>query len=272
MKTFLPWISRAALTLGLMAGIAASLNAETRQINAQVQSVNGSATFQVPGEPPTPITVGVTIPAGAVIQTAPGVSLNIFMGYGTGVVRLDGNSILKINVLQVTETGSERVADTQLELVKGEMFGSVNKISKGSTYNVTLPDGVVDLRQSRFQIVHRGVDGVADNAGAPGSDRSLASTVRVLSGKAVFNHQGESHRFDGPGEFNPGSDGVAPLGSDAAQFIAQVTGDLKTGSPAKGPSEGGDNNQIFKKIASDTSRTLAVQQQEIALSPTTGSN
>ena len=266
MKTSVRWFPSLILSLATVCW-ATSASAETRSLSAQVQVVTGSATFRLPGEVPTPIQPGDTIPAGATINTAPGASVDVFMGRNTGVVRIAGNSTLQIKTLQATETGSEFVTDTELVLEKGELFGHVNKQSQASTYQVTLPDGVVELRQSRFQIIHRATENLGELAALKNAQGSMQSTVRMLSGQGLFSHSGSTLEFNGPGEFNPGSNAIQPLGSDAQQFIAQVfiTMDVKN----TGSSEGGEAAQAARTSKLASARNTLLQLQETPPVPVT---
>jgi hypothetical protein len=261
MKTSVRWfpslVALVAATLWV-----SSVSAGIRILSAQVQVVTGIATFQLPGEVPTPIQPGDTIPSGATLNTAPGASLDVFMGRNTGVVRLAGNSTLLIKTLNVTETGSELVTDTELVLQKGEIFGHVNKQSAASTYLVTVPDGVVELKQSRFQIIHRATENLGELAVLKNAQGLMQSTVRMLSGQGLFSHGGSTLQFNGPGECNPGSDAIQPLGSDAQQFIAQVFTTMDTKNT--GSSENSEAAQIARSSKLASARNTVVQLQETA--------
>lgn len=276
MKTSLVCWILGGLILSSPAWMCVSASAETRQLNAQVQGVTGAATYQLPGQPAVKIEPGTTIPQGATIQTSPGGSVDVFLGRNTGVLRLAESTSLTIKTLQVTETGSETVTDTQLVLQKGEFYGHVNKQSAASTYQVTLPDGVVDLKQTRFQIVNRGTEGVA---GTPSTGNALQSTVRVIMGQASFTHDGSSQQFNGPGEINPDSGVIIPLSSDSAQAIVQVfnTMDLKAPAATEVASVDDSSNKTKKsnsqnntRVVEVSARTLQPQVQELPLSPTVG--
>ncbi|MBI1842866.1 MAG: hypothetical protein HYR88_18660, partial [Verrucomicrobia bacterium] len=118
MKTLLVRSILGGLLLSSPLWWAGSAAAETHNINGQVTAVQGSATLSVPGQPETPLKPGADVPPGAVIHTSPGGSVDVFLGRNTGVIRVAENSALKVRALQVTDTGSETVTDTQLELQK----------------------------------------------------------------------------------------------------------------------------------------------------------
>lgn len=279
MKTSLVCWLLGGLILSSPAWMCSSASAETRQITAQVQGVTGAASYKLPGQPEVKIQPGTTIPAGATIQTAPGASVDVFLGRNTGVLRLAESTSLTIKTLQVTETGSETVTDTQLVLQKGEFFGHVNKQSPASTYQVTLPDGVVDLKQTRFQIVNRGTESVSDTAGNGSAGNALQSTVRVIMGQASFTHDGSSQQFNGPGEINPSSGVIIPLSSDSAQAIVQVFNTMDLKAPAATEVASTEDNpgknkksttQNPTRVLEVSARTVQPQVQDLPLSPTIG--
>lgn len=254
------WIALSALITVI--GLTAS-QAETRKRTAQVQKVNGTATYQVAGGPVTEIKPGDSIPEGAVINTSPGSSVDLFLGRNTGVLRMAEDSAIKISILQETGTGSDLITDTHIELQKGECLGQVNKQSGGSTYQITLPDGVVDLKQSRFQVSNRALENLTENAGKDAKGNTQ-STVRFMSGEGQFVKNGNVFQFKGPGEYSPGAQSVAPLAPEAAQMLAKEFKAMD--SKANQNSENQVVNNQVTKIAE-----VKVQPQEALLSPTVGS-
>ena len=81
---------------------------------AEVQSVTGTATYQVAGGPVIEIKPGVVIPEGAVINTSPGSSVDLFLGKGVGALRVTESSTLQIAALGRVDTGSTTVTETRL--------------------------------------------------------------------------------------------------------------------------------------------------------------
>lgn len=228
---------------------------------AQVQGVTGTATYQVAGGPVVEIKAGDVIPEGAVINTSPGSSVDVFLGRNVGVLRVTEGSTLQIATLQQVDTGSGLVTQTKLVLQKGEVLGDVNKQTAGSSFSITLPDGEVSTSQGRFQVSNRALDNLAENAGKSSAPGSTESTVRFTDGKGSFSKGGQVFSFSGAGEYTPGSTGVAPLAPEAKQSLAQQFESIKSNSgegSGSGPQLVVNNNQNN------------VQPQEAPLSPTTG--
>lgn len=238
-----------------------SQQSAAQQKGAEVQAVSGTATYQVAGGPVVEIKAGDVIPEGAVVNTSPGSSVDVFLGRNVGVLRVTESSTLQIATLQQVDSGSGLITQTKLVLQKGEVLGDVNKQSAGSSFSITLPDGEVNTTQGRFQISNRALDNLAENGGKSASGGSTQSTVRFTDGQGSFSKAGQVFSFNGAGEYTPGSNDVAPLAPEAKQLLAQQFEAIKSDS-GKGSSEPGGQ---FVGVNQNP-----VQPQETPLSPTTG--
>jgi len=236
----------------------------TKSVKAEVSKVNGTASFQLPGKAATRLKPGTEVPAGAVITTGAGSTVDLFVGRNIGVLRLSANTTLRLVTNKQTSTGSDVVTETAIELQEGEVFGNVNKLSSGSTYEITLPDGTVEVAQSRFQLSHRTLNTLADNAGS-GRDAGNGSTVRLISGELHFAHDGTTTELSGASEYTAGGSGtVTPLSPEATQALVQVIQSISGGGSSAADS-GTTPSVGFKPRA-----LAAVQPQDVLLSPTTG--
>ncbi len=172
---------------------------------AKVIRVKGSARYTTDGNTWKPLKTGMSMPAGSTIQT--GVERGSYVdlltsegdakmpmpasiggtissttgtGYKTAakqnVIRLWENTLLGVDKLNLTSTGSGVVSETELNLKAGRILGSVNKLSAGSSYEIKLPNGVAGIRGTEFEITSSGV-------------------VKVISGEVVLafvNAQGQT--------------------------------------------------------------------------------
>ena len=73
------------------------------------------------------------------------------------VVRLWQNTALGVDKLTTTQTGTDPVTDTQLDLKMGRISGNVKKMSAASKYEVKLPNGVAGIRGTFFDIFAEGI-------------------------------------------------------------------------------------------------------------------
>jgi len=174
-------ISKAGM-VAIALAIATSAWAENR--NAKVIGVKGDARYQTGGGSWQPLKTGDVVPPGSVVQTAAGSMLDLLLdgkvdpsmssGAGGGglnmssgriynppptppsqsgsVVRLQENTILGIDKLTSEHTGADVVKDTQLDLKKGNIFGTTQKVSGASRYEVKMPHGVAAIRGTIFSL------------------------------------------------------------------------------------------------------------------------
>ena len=80
------------------------------------------------------------------------------------VVRLSGNTTLKIDKLMVSDTGVDTVSDTELDLQKGRIFASVKKLNGASQYLVKIPNGIAGVRGTKFGLGADGMCAVIKNS------------------------------------------------------------------------------------------------------------
>ena len=93
--------------------------------NATVDLVLGkSIEFPQAKSTPTGVTPAADFPVRGYVSYVPSVDQNS--------IRLDSNTTLAIDKLSVTDTGSDTVSDTELDLQKGKIFASVRKLSGAS--------------------------------------------------------------------------------------------------------------------------------------------
>lgn len=185
-----------ALAVAVALTLTTSAWAENR--TAKVIGIKGAAEFKAGGGNWQPLKTGDIVPAGSLVRTATGSMLDLLLdgkvepvqnsaagggGYvlGSGrvynpppaapsqtasVVRLQESTILGIDKLTTERTGADVVQETQLDLQKGNIFGTTKKVTGASKYEIKLPNGVAAIRGTIYSV---GTDG----------------TVYVLSG-AVY--------------------------------------------------------------------------------------
>jgi len=192
---------KSLIVCGLALAMVSTLSAQTLQGKAKVVRVKGHARYSVAGSGWQPLKVGDVLRPGSVIQT--GLERDSFVDFVLGdgmapvaalsggpaspfqpspvvhrqpkaeqnVVRVFENSVVGIDKLTSTDTGADTVSETQLDLQRGHIFGSVKKMSAASKYEVKLPNGVAGIRGTIYDITSDGV-------------------VRVASGSVVVAYMG----------------------------------------------------------------------------------
>lgn len=168
---------RLAAAFVLVGAMTASLSAlaETFPGRAEVRAVKGTATYATNGGPARPLKVGAILPSATIVKTGPQSSVDLFLGISAGVIRVAENSTLSLDKLTITDAGADTVIEIQLNLPDGDMYFNVNKISKGSRYEIKMPNGVAGIRGTKGSFSFR-------QSGA------VKPPVVLVDGKLVFVH------------------------------------------------------------------------------------
>jgi hypothetical protein len=183
--------------------MAASLSAQTAEQGvAKVVDIKGSARYMTGANGNwQPLKNGTMLKSGAIVQTAAGSHVDIVLNnpgasgatfsmvsappsshisasgpsYQPKVrqdaVRIFENTVLGIDKLSIDQTGVETITETKLDLKAGSIFGTVKKLSAGSSYEVKIPNGVAGIRGTVYYL-------------------HAAGLARVLSGSVVYAFMG----------------------------------------------------------------------------------
>ncbi len=154
-----------AAVCGLVLAFISTASAQdTKQGVATVVRVVGGASYTQGGNDEWhPLVAGKILRPGATIRTEPDASVDVVLGEAVempqahpvpdrislapdspvrgmvgykpsvqqNVIRLSGDTTVKIDILTVSDTGVDTVSDTELDLQKGRIFYSVKKLSAG---------------------------------------------------------------------------------------------------------------------------------------------
>jgi len=80
-------------------------------------------------------------------------------------VRLTPNTTMGFDKLNLTDTGTDTVSDTELNLTAGKIYASVKKLSATSQYTVKLTNGIAGVRGTLFSITSDGEVAVFESHG-----------------------------------------------------------------------------------------------------------
>jgi FecR protein len=130
------------------------------------------------------------------------------------VVRLSGNTTLKVDKLTVSDTGVDCVSDTELDLQKGRIFASVKKLSGQSQYLVKIPNGIAGVRGTKFGLGADGMCAVIKSSVLLSFGGANGSPFTVLVGEG--------------NQFNPGTGQVTALSPELAVLLQQIGTALNT--------------------------------------------
>lgn len=177
----------AALTL-----VAISLSAlqaqDTSDRTIMAVALSGDAKYAHGNGSFIPLARGVKLAKGDVIKTGINSRVDLQMGNNAGVVRVAENSTLTIDGATVTKTGADVVTDTQLTLGSGGLYAKVNKLAKGSRYEITSPKGIAGIRGTSLYFgadgrltVGKGTAGAAYPNNAGGVDTFVVNDGQTVS-------------------------------------------------------------------------------------------
>jgi len=145
--------------LGIAVACAAFLGATNAQAameqnKAIVRGVRGSANYSTDrGANWKKLNVGANLNQGSVIRTAPGSTVDLFLGDNGPVVRVTEDTTVGLDRLTHDKSaGGTPVIETQLDLRNGRILGNVKKLAAASKYEVKTPQGVAGIRGTRYDI------------------------------------------------------------------------------------------------------------------------
>ena len=181
--------SKAFIALTLVAISLSGLQAQdTSDRSVVATSLLGDAKYSHGNGEFKPLTRGAKLAKGDVIKTGANSHVDLQMGNNVGVVRVDQKSTLTIDGVTVTKTGADAVTDTQLTLGSGGMYAKVNKLAKGSRYEITSPKGIAGIRGTSLYFgadgrltVLKGTAGAAYPNNAGGVDTFVVNDGQTVS-------------------------------------------------------------------------------------------
>lgn len=124
----------------------------TKQGKAQVRAIHGSARYSTGGGTWLELTPGTVLYSGSIIATTAGSHVDLYLGVNGPVVRVEEDSQVGLDKLTYTDTGADAVVETQLNLTKGTLVGSVRKLAAASRYEIKTPAGVAGIRGTDYWI------------------------------------------------------------------------------------------------------------------------
>jgi len=209
MKIFQALVS--ALVGGFVLTLAAGAHAQSTAQYATVVRVQGETRFS-PDNGTTwhPLVVGKVLGPGNLIQTAAHSKVDLVLGdkvaahivpnpdkvgpaadapirglvsykaqAAQNVIRMEGDTVLAINILSASNMGADNVTDTELDLRQGTIMGSVKKLSAESKYLIKTPNGMAAIRGTTFILSANGAITVTDGSALISFNGQPAQTVNA---------------------------------------------------------------------------------------------
>jgi hypothetical protein len=241
----------AAALCGAIFSIAVQASAATG--SATVVRVDGMVSYSLGNDQWSPLVAGKILPVGATVRTdhngtadivlgkdinlpqspaqgqwvpdkiAPARDFSVrgMMGYTPAaeqnVIRINPNTTLTINKLDIVDTGADTVSNTELDLKKGKIYASVKKLNGASQYFIKLPSGIAGVRGTQFSISDDGATSVYHSTGG-----GVVLTLVPSSGGPKTTVVGEGFSFD------PNTGQLTILPGDEQTFLDRVFSALQT--------------------------------------------
>jgi hypothetical protein len=183
---------------------------------AKVTKVSGSAQYSTDGQMWQALSKGMTLSAGSIVRTAPGSSVDLFLGgrqvsarveearvpatsslvyfpeaggEQANMVKVLESSVLSIDTLMQTGTGMSTVSETGLDLRKGSIFFSVKKLTAASKFEIKCPKGIAGVRGTMGWMNDAGVIRMFRGTVLEtyfGSD-GVTTKTQVIQGRQMFD-------------------------------------------------------------------------------------
>ncbi len=103
-------------------------------------------------------------------------------------IRLLPGTVLAIDKLTINDTGVDTVSDTELNLQKGKIFGSVKKLTPASEYLVKLPNGIAGIRGTSYYFGTDSDGTRTESAACYSSHSDGFNLVLIINGQKVSFH------------------------------------------------------------------------------------
>ena len=119
---------------------------------AEVKKVVGKATVTNAKNATSSITEGMVLGTGDTITTGAGSYVDLFLGLNGDFLRVDADSTLKIDNLDIGNV-AQRTVTTQLDVQKGQIVGNVvAKLTAASKYEIKTASGVAGIRGTKYMV------------------------------------------------------------------------------------------------------------------------
>lgn len=132
---------------------------------ARVNAIAGVASYSTKGGAFVPLAVGTKLHQGDSVKTGGGSHVDIDLGGNVGIVQVAPQSTFVLDKITTTDAGPERLTQTELRVDGGAIYAKINKLAKGSRYEIASPKGIAGIRGTAVYMTADGritvLDGMA---------------------------------------------------------------------------------------------------------------
>lgn len=154
----------------LLIPVAQAQNAAQRKV--LVKAIAGEARYSSGGGEFKILSPQTQVGKGDVIKTSVNSHVDLDMGSNVGVLQIPESTTLTIDEATITQTQVEELTDTQISISEGGVYAKVNKLAKGSRYEIATPKGIAGIRGTSIYLtaagqltVEKGLAGIAYGPG-----------------------------------------------------------------------------------------------------------
>lgn len=131
--------------------------------------------------------IGIKLYAGDKVKTGAGSHADVDIGGNVGIIQVAPQSVFVIDKITSTDAGADRVTETQVSVNEGAIYAKINKLAKGSRYEIASPKGIAGIRGTAVYATADGqvtiLDGSAGAAypnGAGGVDTFIVNAGQTV--------------------------------------------------------------------------------------------
>jgi hypothetical protein len=184
-----------------LAAVLAVCSAQAAAGKAVVRSVQGTASYAEQGGEWRPLKTGQALNQGASVKTGVDGAVDLYLGDNGPDVHLFDSTTLGLDRLNIEQTGTEPVVETQLNLSAGTIRGYVKKLAAASKYEVKTPSAVVGIRGTKYQISANGRVHVIEGS-------TVVVYINPVTQQMSTHTVGTGQTFEPP--VNPGAPAATP--------------------------------------------------------------
>jgi hypothetical protein len=154
---------------------------------ARINALAGDVRYSSKDGAWVPAAVGTKLHAGDKVKTGVSSHADIDIGGNVGIVQVASKSVFVIEKITSTDAGAERVTETQLSVNDGAIYAKINKLAKGSRYEIATPKGIAGIRGTATHVTSEGqttiLDGSAGVAFPKATNTNGVETIIVKAGE-----------------------------------------------------------------------------------------
>ena len=139
--------SKLSVTIvAIIAVLSVARAAQTEERIARVNALSGEASFSAKGGSFVALAIGTKLHQGDKVKTGAGSHVDIDLGGGVGIVQVAPQSLFVLDKITTTDAGEEKLTETQLRIDEGAIYAKINRLAKGSRYEIATPKGIAGIR------------------------------------------------------------------------------------------------------------------------------